>query len=63
MKVLLVNGGAHPKGCTNRALEEVEKALKEPLRSTLRCADSSEISSKQKVVRIDAGRPFCLYPE
>ena len=27
MKVLLVNGGAHPKGCTNRALEEVEKAL------------------------------------
>ena len=29
MKVLLVNGGAHLKGCTNRALEEVEKALKE----------------------------------
>ena len=29
MKVLLVNGGPHPKGCTNRALEEVEKALKE----------------------------------
>ena len=28
MKVLLVNGGPHPKGCTNRALEEVEKALK-----------------------------------
>ena len=24
MKVLLVNGGPHPKGCTNRALEEVE---------------------------------------
>ena len=29
MKVLLVNGGPHPKGCTNRSLEEVEKALKE----------------------------------
>ena len=29
MKVLLVNGGPHPKGCTNRALEEVEKALKD----------------------------------
>ena len=29
MKVLLANGGPHPKGCTNRALEEVEKALKE----------------------------------
>ena len=25
MKVLLVNGGPHPKGCTNLALEEVEK--------------------------------------
>ena len=31
MKVLLVNGGPHPKGCTNRALEEVEKALKEKI--------------------------------
>lgn len=29
MKVLLVNGGPHPKGCTNRALEEVAKALNE----------------------------------
>ena len=29
MKVLLVNGGPHPQGCTNRALEEVEKALNE----------------------------------
>ena len=29
MKVLLVNGGPHPKGCKNRALEEVEKSLKE----------------------------------
>ncbi len=29
MKVLLVNGGPHPKGCTNRAFKEVEKALKE----------------------------------
>ena len=35
MKVLLVNGGAHPKGCTNRALEEVEKALKEEEIETL----------------------------
>ena len=25
MKVLLVNGGPHKNGCTNRALEEVEK--------------------------------------
>ena len=33
MKVLLVNGGAHPKGC--RALEEVEKALKEEEIETL----------------------------
>lgn len=29
MKVLLVNGSSHPKGCTNRALEEVAKALNE----------------------------------
>lgn len=28
MKVLLVNGGPHKNGCTNRALEEVEKELK-----------------------------------
>ena len=35
MKVLLVNGGPHPKGCTNRALEEVEKALKEEEIETL----------------------------
>ena len=27
MKVLLVNGGTHVKGCTNRALQEIEKAL------------------------------------
>ena len=27
MKVLLVNGSPHADGCTNRALEEVEKAL------------------------------------
>ena len=29
MKVLLVNGGPHVKGCTNRALQEIEKALNE----------------------------------
>lgn len=29
MKVLLVNGGPHKDGCTNRALEEVAKALSE----------------------------------
>lgn len=29
MKVLLVNGSSHPQGCTNRALEEVAKALNE----------------------------------
>lgn len=29
MKILLVNGSSHPKGCTNRALEEVAKALNE----------------------------------
>ena len=29
MKVLLVNGGPHVDGCTNRALQEVEKALNE----------------------------------
>ena len=29
MKVLLVNGGPHQNGCTNVALEEVEKVLKE----------------------------------
>lgn len=28
MKVLLVNGSPHKRGCTNRALEEVAKALK-----------------------------------
>ena len=27
MKVILVNGGPHKDGCTNRALEEVEKTL------------------------------------
>ena len=27
MKVLLVNGGPHKDGCTNRALEEVSKTL------------------------------------
>ncbi len=27
MKVLLVNGGPHPKGCTNRALEEIAATL------------------------------------
>ena len=39
MKVLLVNGGPHSKGCTNRALEEVEKALKEEekVSLTIRC--------------------------
>ena len=36
MKVLLVNGGPHPKGCTNRALEEVEKALKDIEKQGLR---------------------------
>jgi len=29
MKVLLVNGSPHPKGCTYRALREVEKTLNE----------------------------------
>lgn len=29
MKVLLVNGSPHPKGCTNRALEEIANTLKE----------------------------------
>lgn len=29
MKVILVNGSPHEKGCTNRALEEVKKALNE----------------------------------
>ena len=29
MKVLLVNGSPHKKGCTNRALEEVSKTLNE----------------------------------
>lgn len=29
MKVLLVNGGPHKNGCTNRALEEVQKTLNE----------------------------------
>jgi multimeric flavodoxin WrbA len=29
MKVLLVNGSPHEKGCTNRALEEVAKTLRE----------------------------------
>ena len=29
MKVILVNGGPHKDGCTNLALEEVEKTLKE----------------------------------
>ena len=28
-RVLLINGSPHPKGCTNRALEEAEKALRE----------------------------------
>ena len=28
MKVILVNGGPHKDGCTNVALEEVEKTLK-----------------------------------
>ena len=28
MKVILVNGGPHQDGCTNVALEEVEKTLK-----------------------------------
>lgn len=27
MKVILVNGGPHKDGCTNRALEEVQKTL------------------------------------
>ena len=27
MKVILVNGSPHKDGCTNRALEEVEKTL------------------------------------
>ena len=27
MKVILVNGGPHKNGCTNRALEEIEKVL------------------------------------
>ena len=27
MKVILVNGGPHKDGCTNRALEEVSKTL------------------------------------
>jgi multimeric flavodoxin WrbA len=29
MKVLLVNGSSHPDGCTNRALQEIAKSLKE----------------------------------
>ena len=29
MKVLLVNGSPHKKGCTNAALEEIAKTLKE----------------------------------
>ena len=29
MKVLLVNGGPHEKGCTYTALCEIEKELKE----------------------------------
>ena len=29
MKVILVNGGPHPDGCTNLALEEIEKTLNE----------------------------------
>lgn len=29
MKVLVINGSPHPQGCTARALEEVEKVLKE----------------------------------
>ena len=29
MKVLLINGSPHAKGCTNRALEEIRDTLKE----------------------------------
>ena len=29
MKVLLINGSPNRSGCTNRALEEVEKSLRE----------------------------------
>lgn len=29
MRVLLINGSPHPKGCTYTALSEVAKALKE----------------------------------
>ena len=29
MKVLLVNGSSHPKGCTNAALEEIARSLAE----------------------------------
>ena len=29
MKIILVNGGPHKDGCTNLALEEVEKAINE----------------------------------
>ena len=29
VKVLLVNGGPHQDGCTNRALKEVSKTLEE----------------------------------
>lgn len=33
MKVLLVNGSSHPDGCTNRALQEIAKSLKEGIDS------------------------------
>ena len=37
MKVLLVNGGPHPKGCTNRALEEVEPPVCRIQKFNMKC--------------------------
>ena len=52
-KVLIVNGSPHPKGCVNRALEEVEKSLHE------NGVETERIEVGTKDVRGCIGCNFC----
>ena len=51
MKVLMLNGSPHERGCTNRALLEVERALNEEGIETeiLHVGSQSEVFGNRKM--------------
>ena len=76
MKVLLVNGSPHEKGCTYTALCEVEKELKskeieteifwlgnKPVRGCIGCGKCVRDCVSEKIKLVDGKAEFMFSPE